>query len=154
MSLGDRITELRKAAKMNQSDLAKAMDVTRQAVSKWENGQSSPDSINLIRLAELLDTDIEYLTTGRRNYGRRPPVVVNSTQIIEKIVEKPVVQTVEKVVEKIVEKPIIQYVEKPVIQYQEKPVIRYRTKKVRDPMELAIVGIICFILGLIIGYYI
>ena len=153
MSLGDRITELRKAAGMNQSDLAKAMDVTRQAVSKWENGQSSPDAANLIRLAELLDTDIEYLTTGRRNYGRRPPVVVNSTQIVEKIVEKPVVRTVEKVVEKIVEKPVVQYVEKPVIQYLEKPVIRYRTKQVRDPMELTIVGIVCFVLGLILGYF-
>ena len=153
MSLGERITELRKAAGMNQTDLAKAMDVTRQAVSKWETGQSSPDAANLIRLAELLDTDIEYLTTGRRNYGRRPPVVVNSTQIVEKIVEKPVVRTVETVVEKIVEKPVVQYVEKPVIQYQEKPVIRYRTKKVRDPMELAIVGIVCFVLGLVIGYF-
>lgn len=153
MSLGVRITELRKTAGMNQSDLAKAMDVTRQAVSKWETGQSSPDAANLIRLAELLDTDIEYLTTGRRNYGRRPPVVVNSTQIVEKIVEKPVVRTVEKVVEKIVEKPVVQYVEKPVIQYQEKPVIRYRTKQVRDPMELAIVGIVCFVLGLVIGYF-
>ena len=99
MSLGDRITELRKACGMNQADLARAMDVTRQAVSKWETDQSSPDAANLIRLADLLDTDIEYLTTGRRSYGRRPPIVLNSTQIVEKIVEKPVVQTVEKIVE-------------------------------------------------------
>ena len=153
MSLGERITELRKAAGMNQSDLARVMDVTRQAVSKWETGQSSPDAANLIRLAELLDTDIEYLTTGRRNLGRRPPVVVNSTQIVEKIVEKPVVQTVEKVVEKVIEKPVVQYIEKPVIRYQEKPVIRYRTKQVRDPFALAVVGAVCFVLGLILGYF-
>ena len=156
MSLGDRIMELRKASGMNQTDLARAMDVTRQAVSKWENGQSSPDAANLIRLAELLDTDIEYLTTGRRNYGRRPPVVVNSTQIVEKIVEKPVVQ----VVEKVVEKPVIQYVERvvpspPEIQTVEKPVVKkvYRTKYVRNPLELIAVGIICFLLGLILGYF-
>ena len=153
MSLGERITELRKTAGMNQSDLAKAMVVTRQAVSKWETGQSSPDAANLIRLAELLDTDIEYLTTGRRNFGRRPPIVVNSTQIVEKIVEKPVVQTVEKVVEKIVEKPVVQYIEKPVIRYQEKPVIRYRTKQVRNPLELGIVGAVCFVLGLLVGFF-
>lgn len=153
MSLGERITELRKTVGMNQSDLAKAMDVTRQAVSKWETGQSSPDAANLIRLAELLDTDIEYLTTGRRNFGRRPPIVVNSTQIVEKIVEKPVVQTVEKVVEKIVEKPVVQYIEKPVIRYQEKPVIRYRTKQVRNPLELGIVGAVCFVLGLLVGFF-
>lgn len=153
MSLGERIIELRKAAGMNQADLAKAMDVSRQAVSKWENDQTSPDSANLIRLSDLLDTDIDYLTTGRRSYGRRPPVVINSTQVVEKIVEKPVVQTVEKIVEKIVETPVIQYIEKPVIQYKEKPVIRYRTKQVRNPVEFAIVGIVCFLLGLVIGYF-
>lgn len=153
MSLGERITELRKAANMNQSDLAKAMDVSRQAVSKWETGQSIPDAGNLIRLADLLDTDIEYLTTGRRNYGRRPPVVVNSTQTVEKIIEKPVIQTVEK----IVEKPVIQYVdrviEKPVVQYMEKPVVRYRTRKVRNFGEIILIGIVCFILGLIVGHF-
>lgn len=149
MSLGERITELRKASGMNQADLARAMDVSRQAVSKWETGQSIPDAANLIRLAELLDTDIEYLTTGRRNYGRRPPIVVNSTQIVEKIVEKPIIQTVEKVVEK----PVVQYVETPVIQYKEKPVVKYRTKYVRNPMEMAFWGGICFVLGLLIGYF-
>lgn len=153
MSLGERITELRKACHMNQSDLSKAMGVTRQAVSKWETGQSTPDAANLIRLAELLDTDIEYLTTGRQNYGRRPPVVINSTQTIEKIIEKPVVQTVEK----IIEKPVIQYVdrivEKPVVQYVEKPVVRYKTKQVRNVGELVAIGFICFILGLIIGLF-
>lgn len=152
MSLGDRIIELRKAANMNQADLAKAMDVSRQAVSKWENGQSTPDATNLIRLADLLDTDIEYLTTGRRNYGRRPPIVVNSTQIVEKIVEKPVVKTVEKVVEKIVEKPVVQYIDKPVVQYRDKTIVRYRTKHVRNPIEYFIVGILCFLFGLLIGF--
>jgi len=153
MSLGDRISELRRASGMNQTDLARALDVSRQAVSKWENDQASPDASNLIRLADLLDTDIEYLTLGRRNYGRRPPIVVNSTQIVEKIVEKPVLQTVEKVVERVVEKPVIQYVEKPVIQYKEKPVVRYRTKLVRNPLELAITGAVCFFLGLLIGFF-
>lgn len=73
MSIGERITELRKIQNLSQGQLAQAMDVSRQAVSKWENDQTSPDSLKMIRLAEVLDTDIEYLTTGRRNYGRRPP---------------------------------------------------------------------------------
>ena len=76
MSLGERITELRNQNNLSQYELAKAMEVSRQAVSKWENDQSSPDARNLIRLADILDTDIEYLTTGRRTYGRRPPVVL------------------------------------------------------------------------------
>jgi len=145
MSLGERITELRKAAGLSQADLAKVMDVSRQAVSKWETDLSSPDACNLIRLSEVLDSDIEYLTTGRRTYGRRPPVVI--TETVEKIVEKPVVQIVERVVEKVVETPVIQVVDKPVAKKV------YRTKYIRNPLELAAVGILCFIAGLIIGYF-
>ena len=145
MSLGERISELRNAANMSQADLARAMDVSRQAVSKWETDQSSPDASNLILLSDLLDTDIEYLTTGRRTYGRRPPVVIKTTETVEKVVEKPVVQVVETVVEKIVEKPVVQLVEKPVVKKV------YRTKIVRNPIEYGIVGVICFLAGLLIG---
>lgn len=145
MSLGERILELRKTANMSQADLARAMDVSRQAVSKWETDQSSPDASNLILLSDLLDTDIEYLTTGRRTYGRRPPVVIKTTETVEKVVEKPVVQVVETVVEKIVEKPVVQLVEKPVVKKV------YRTKIVRNPIEYGIVGVICFLAGLLVG---
>ena len=146
MSLGERIIELRKAAGLSQYDLANAMEVSRQAVSKWESDQSSPDARNLVRLTEVLDTDIEYLTTGRRTFGRRPPVVIKTTETVEKVVEKPVVQVVEKVVERVVPSP-------PLIQTVEKPVVKkvYRTKYVRNPAELAIIGAICFFLGLIVG---
>ena len=83
MSLGERITELRKACGLSQYQLAKETEVSRQAVSKWENGQAVPDAGRIIQLAEVLETDVEYLTTGRRSYGRRPPVVVNTTEIIK-----------------------------------------------------------------------
>ena len=147
MSLGDRISELRTATGMSQLELSRQMEVSRQAVSKWESDQSSPDASNLIRLAEVLDTDIEYLTTGRRTYGRRPPVVIKTTETVEKVVEKPVVQVVEKVVEKIVERPVVQTVEKPVIKKV------YRTKYVRNPLEIAVIGAICFLIGVIVGYF-
>ena len=146
MSLGERITELRELCGLSQNQLAKLMEVSRQAVSKWETGQSAPDSINLIRLAEVLETDIEYLTTGRRNFARRPPVVVNTVETVEKIVEKPVIQVVEKVIEKTVEVPIVQYVEKPVI----KKVFRVRYR--RNMPELVIVGVCCFIAGILVGF--
>ena len=145
MSLGERITELRKLQKLSQGQLAQALSVSRQAVSKWETGQSSPDSVKLIQLADLLDTDIEYLTTGRRSYGRRPPVVINTVETVEKVVEKPVVQVVEKVIETVVEKPVIQYVEIPVI----KKVVRVKYRS--DPFQLGLLGIGSFIIGLILG---
>ena len=145
MSLGARITELRKAAGFSQYQLSQAMEVSRQAVSKWETDQTSPDAANLIRLAEILDTDIEYLTTGRRTFGRRPPVVIKTVETVEKVVEKPVVQVVEKVVEKVVENPVVTYVEKPVVKKV------FRVKYQRNMAELYLVGGICFVLGILIG---
>ena len=148
MSLGERITELRTLCGLSQAQLAKKMDVSRQAVSKWESGHSTPDPLKMIHLAEVLDTDIEYLSTGRRNFGRRPPVVINTTETVEKIVEKPVVQVVEKVIEKIVEVPVVEYIEKPVVKKI------YRKQYVRNPIEFVVCGSICFLIGLLIGHFI
>lgn len=145
MSIGERIMELRKQANVSQLDLARMLDVSRQAVSKWENDLAFPDVSNLIKLADLLDTDIEYLATGRRTYGRRPPVVIRTTETMEKIVEKPVIQTVETVVEHIVEMPVVQTVEKPVIRRV------YRKKYVQNPAQLLAVGLLCFFSGLLLG---
>lgn len=146
MSIGERISELRKEQNISQAELARMLDVSRQAVSKWETDLSSPDTLNLIKLADLLDTDIEYLASGRRTYGRRPPVVIKTVETVEKIVEKPVVQVVEKVVEKTVDVPFVQYVEKPVIKKV------YRVKYQRNISEYLIIGGISFILGILVGF--
>ena len=145
MSVGERIVELRKAQNLSQGKLADALAVSRQAVSKWENDQSTPDPIKMIQLAEILETDIEYLSTGRRNFARRPPVVINTVETVEKIVEKPVVQIVEKVVDRVVETPVVQYIEKPVIKKV------YRTKYRTDPGVVFMVGVISFVIGIIVG---
>ncbi len=149
MSVGERISELRKKQEMSQGDLAKAMGVSRQAVSKWENGLSSPDTVKLIQLAEVLETDVEYLATGRNTVLRRPPVVVKTVEYVDRIVEKPVVQYVEKVIEK--STPVIEYVEKPVI--KEVPVVKKvtRTRYRRNILEYAVISIVSLILGLLIG---
>ena len=145
MSIGERITELRKARNISQGQLADLMDVSRQAVSKWETDQSSPDTIRLIKLADVLDTDVEYLATGRNTYGRRPPVVLETVKTVEKVVEVPVVQVVEKVVEKVIEKPTIEYIEKPVVKKV------YRTRRVRSVSEFVLIGILAFCAGIVVG---
>ena len=143
MSVGDRISELRNEKNLSQNQLAKLMEVSRQAVSKWETGQSVPDSLNLIKLADILETDIEYLTTGRQVVPTRPPVVIKTVETVEveKVVEKPVIQVVEKIVEKEVNVPV------------EVPVVKkiFRTKYIRNPIEYAIIGAVAFLLGLIVG---
>ena len=143
MSVGQRIADLRKQQNISQLQLAKSLSISRQAVSKWENDQAMPDTENMIRLADILDTDIEYLSSGRRNMGRRPPVVLETVNTVE--VEKKVEVPVIKVVEKIVEKPVVEYVEKQVVKKV------YRTKFVRNPVEFAAVGFISLLIGMLIG---
>lgn len=143
MSIGERIIQLRKEQNLSQGQLASALDVSRQAVSKWENDLAIPDAMNLIGLADILDTDIEYLSTGRRNFARRPPVVVSDIKIVEKVVEKPVIQV--ETIEKIIEKPVIQYVERPVLKRI------YRVKYRTNPNDLLIVAAVAFLTGLFVG---
>ena len=61
MTLGEQITALRKEKKLSQEELALAMEVSRQAVSKWENGITNPDTENLVRLARVLEVDVNVL---------------------------------------------------------------------------------------------
>jgi len=125
MSIGDRIIELRKKRNLSQAQLADRMSVSRQAVSKWENEQTSPDTLKLIQLADVLDTDVEFLATGRTLPRTPTPIVVN------------IVEQVDKVVEKVVEKPVISRVE--------------RIKYLRNPVEFILFGLILFIIGFVIG---
>lgn len=56
MTLGEKIKSLRKGLGMSQEKLAELMGISRQAVAKWENGQSAPSTANLFKLAEILNT--------------------------------------------------------------------------------------------------
>lgn len=53
MNIGLKIQELRKKQGLNQSKLAEKIDVSRQAVSKWELGETVPDTENVLKLCEL-----------------------------------------------------------------------------------------------------
>ena len=147
MSIGERITSLRKERNISQSQLAKLLDVTRQAVSKWENDLSAPDTIKLIQLADVLDTDVEYLATGNHQILPAKPEVITVEKpvevIVERVIEKPV--TVEKIVE--VPKLVESVVEKPVIKKV------FRTKYVRNPLEYALIALVCFAAGVLVGLY-
>lgn len=67
MTIGNRITALRKGLQLSQEEVADKVGVTRQSVSKWETDASAPDAFNLIALAEVLNTSVEYIVTGKVN---------------------------------------------------------------------------------------
>ena len=64
LTLGKRIQALRRAQGLTQEALAEYMEVTPQAVSKWENDLSCPDIMSLPKLAEVLHTTVDTLLTG------------------------------------------------------------------------------------------
>ena len=68
MTLGERIGNLRRDSGYSQEYVAESLGVSRQAVSKWETDLSSPDTENLIKLAELLNTSVQFLATGKDFY--------------------------------------------------------------------------------------
>ncbi len=66
MTIGQRISELRKERGYSQEYVAEKLNVSRQAVSKWECDASAPDTYNLIALAELFGVSVEYIAIGRK----------------------------------------------------------------------------------------
>ena len=65
-NMGSFISEMRKARKMTQKELAQALDITDKAVSKWERGLSYPDISLLSRLADLLGVTVSELLGGEK----------------------------------------------------------------------------------------
>ena len=64
MSIADRILTLRKSKGMSQEQLAEAVGVSRQAVSKWESEQASPDPEKIVILSEIFGVTTDYLLKG------------------------------------------------------------------------------------------
>ena len=61
MALGERIKKCRQNAKMSQEKVAELVGVSRQAVTKWEANQSTPNTENLFKLAEIFGTTVDML---------------------------------------------------------------------------------------------
>jgi class 3 adenylate cyclase len=59
--LGLRIKDQREKRKLRQADVASALRISAQAVSKWERGENAPDISVLVGLARLLDVSVEWL---------------------------------------------------------------------------------------------
>ncbi|MBQ9686158.1 MAG: helix-turn-helix transcriptional regulator [Oscillospiraceae bacterium] len=61
MKLADRILELRKQKGISQEELADKLGVSRQAISKWESEQSTPELDKIILLSDFFDVTTDYL---------------------------------------------------------------------------------------------
>ncbi|WP_137610350.1 helix-turn-helix domain-containing protein, partial [Companilactobacillus huachuanensis] len=91
MALADNIVKYRNNNHLSQEQLAEALSISRQSISKWETGENLPSIDNLISLSGLLDISLDELITGEPylhfpfNYGKpknRWPVVFLVAMII------------------------------------------------------------------------
>lgn len=90
LKIGRYIWRLRKSAGMTQKDLAERLNISFQAVSKWENGDTLPDTGILLDLCDILDTTADKLLNGGTlaSYERRlmrTEDVINGFRCIENI---------------------------------------------------------------------
>lgn len=61
MALSEKLYSLRKKSGLSQEQLAERLNVSRQAISKWEAGQSVPESDKLIAISNYFNVSLDYL---------------------------------------------------------------------------------------------
>jgi transcriptional regulator with XRE-family HTH domain len=64
LKFAENLKKYRQAKELSQENLAQKLYVSRQAISKWEQGDGAPDLNNLVKLAELLDVSLDTLVLG------------------------------------------------------------------------------------------
>ena len=65
MELYERIAVVRKSKGLTQEQLGELLGVSRQAVSKWESGQTVPDALTVAKLCRVLDVSADYVLLGK-----------------------------------------------------------------------------------------
>lgn len=78
MNFAEKLIRLRKAGGMSQEDLADVLGVSRQAVSRWEQGHTYPDVPNLQKLMNVFDVSADYLIRDGHPEGGDPGTAVPS----------------------------------------------------------------------------
>lgn len=79
--LGARIKQLREKRRLRQSDVAAALRISSQAVSKWERGENAPDITVLVALAHLLGVSVERVLVGAEAEPGTFPATVFATSL-------------------------------------------------------------------------
>jgi len=83
MILGEKIHQLRKSKGLSQEELAGQLTVSRQAISKWELGESIPDTENVIQLSKLFEVSTDYLLNDDYVSDKDIPAVIENAQVIK-----------------------------------------------------------------------
>ena len=85
MKLPDKIIKLRKATGISQEELAERLNVSRQAISRWENGSALPDAQNILQISKLFGVTADYLLNDDYESDSDIPAVKTATQETENL---------------------------------------------------------------------
>jgi transcriptional regulator with XRE-family HTH domain len=96
-TLNERIKERRLLLGYNQPELAKVMNVSKQTVSNWENGNRTPDAETLSKLSDLFSVSVDFLL-GKTDIAA-PTTVDGLDQELTKKDEKDIEKTLNKTLE-------------------------------------------------------
>lgn len=80
LSIGKRIYELRSRSGMSQGDLADKLDVSRQTISKWENGMCLPETEKLVQLSGIFSVSTDFILKGEEKSAEPVYVYVKSEE--------------------------------------------------------------------------
>ena len=96
MSLAENIYRFRTEQNMSQLDLADALEVSRQSVSKWETGAAVPELDKLIKMSKLFGVTLDELVSGEAPTPKEEPVQEIPPEPKVIYIEKPVFPTVKR----------------------------------------------------------
>lgn len=88
MKFAEKILRLRKGKGMSQEELAEKLNVSRQAVSRWEIGSAQPDVSNILQLSKLFGVTTDYLLNDDYESDKDIPVVKNAETMANKKTKK------------------------------------------------------------------
>lgn len=80
MKLPDKIIKHRKANGWSQEDFAEKLNISRQAISRWENGTALPDAQNILQISKLFNVTTDYLLNDDYESDSDIPAVLTATK--------------------------------------------------------------------------
>ena len=83
MKLSDKIIKYRKSNGWSQEDFAEKLNVSRQAISRWENGTALPDAQNILQISKLFGVSADYLLNDDYESDDDIPSVKTATEATE-----------------------------------------------------------------------
>ena len=87
MTFGEKLLELRKQNNFSQEELAEKLGVSRQAISRWESGETMPDSPNLLQISKIFSVGVKcksvFKSTEILESNNKKNSCANGSKIVE-----------------------------------------------------------------------